>query len=102
MSQSDAPSGPDLTMGVAASDIPTDGMLAGHVGDDPVILARVDGVLVAVRGACTHYSGPLGEGLRVGATVNCPWHHACFDLRTGAALKAPALRPLDRWAVEEN
>ncbi len=102
MSQSDAPSGPDLTMGVAASDIPADGMLSGHVGDDAVILARVDGVLVAVSGACTHYSGPLGEGLRVGATVNCPWHHACFDLRTGAALKAPALSPLDRWAVEED
>jgi NADPH-dependent 2,4-dienoyl-CoA reductase/sulfur reductase-like enzyme/nitrite reductase/ring-hydroxylating ferredoxin subunit len=101
MSQSDAPSGPDLTQGVAASDIPTEGMLAGHVGDDPVILARVDGVLVAVSGACTHYSGPLGEGLRVGATVHCPWHHACFDLRTGVALKAPALSPLDRWAVEE-
>ena len=102
MSQSDAPSGPDLTAGVAASDIPSDGMLSGHVGDDTVILARVDGALVAVSGACTHYSGPLGEGLRVGDRVHCPWHHACFDLRTGAAVKAPALSPLDRWAVEED
>jgi NADPH-dependent 2,4-dienoyl-CoA reductase/sulfur reductase-like enzyme/nitrite reductase/ring-hydroxylating ferredoxin subunit len=101
MSQSDAPTGPDLTKGVAASDIPSDGVLAGHVGDDPIILARVDGTIVAVGGACTHYSGPLGEGLRVGATINCPWHHACFDLRTGEALKAPALSPLDRWKVEE-
>jgi NADPH-dependent 2,4-dienoyl-CoA reductase/sulfur reductase-like enzyme/nitrite reductase/ring-hydroxylating ferredoxin subunit len=101
MSHSDAPTGPDLTQGVAATDVPADGVLAGHVGDDPVILARVDGAFVAVSGACTHYSGPLGEGLRVGATINCPWHHACFDLRTGAALKAPALSPLDRWRVEQ-
>jgi NADPH-dependent 2,4-dienoyl-CoA reductase/sulfur reductase-like enzyme/nitrite reductase/ring-hydroxylating ferredoxin subunit len=102
MSQSDAPTGPDLTQGVPASDIPDTGVLAGHVGDDPVILARVDGIVVAVGGACTHYSGPLGEGLRVGATINCPLHHACFDLHTGVALKAPALAPLDRWKVESS
>lgn len=93
--------GPDLTQGIDAASITGDGVPAGHVGDDPVILARVDGAIVAVGGACTHYSGPLKEGLRVGRTVTCPWHHACFDLTTGAALKAPALSPLDRWKVEE-
>jgi NADPH-dependent 2,4-dienoyl-CoA reductase/sulfur reductase-like enzyme/nitrite reductase/ring-hydroxylating ferredoxin subunit len=98
---SDDSKGPDLTEGVEAAAIPGDGVLAGHVGDDPIILARVDGAIVAVGGACTHYSGPLKEGLRVGRTVTCPWHHACFDLATGVALKAPALSPLDRWKVEE-
>lgn len=92
---------PDLALGVAASIIPDDGVLAGQVGDDPVVLARIEGVVVAVGGACSHYSGPLHEGLRVGHTINCPLHHACFDLRTGLALKAPALSPLDRWKVEE-
>ena len=95
------PAAPDLTQGVAASAIPDAGVFAGLVGEDPVLLARVEGVVVAVGGACTHYSGPLGEGLRVDNTINCPWHHACFDLRTGLALKAPALAPLDRWRVEE-
>ncbi len=94
--------GPDLSRGVPVSTIPEEGMLGGHVGEAPVILARVDGEIVAVGGACSHYDGPLKDGLRVGATVRCPWHHACFDLRTGAALKAPALSPIDRWRVERD
>jgi NADPH-dependent 2,4-dienoyl-CoA reductase/sulfur reductase-like enzyme/nitrite reductase/ring-hydroxylating ferredoxin subunit len=91
---------PDLTQGVAAGEIPVEGVFAGLVGEEPVILARVDDVIVALDGACTHYSGALHEGLRVGHTINCPLHHACFDLRTGLALKAPALTPLNRWKVE--
>ncbi len=94
--------GPDLSGGVALDDIPDDGMLAGHVGDAPVLLARVAGELRAVGAKCTHYGGPLGEGLRVGETVRCPWHHACFSLRTGEALGAPALDPVACWKVEEK
>ena len=100
MSAAETDLGPDLTQGIPLSEITDDGVVGGHVGDDAVVLARVDGQLVAISGACSHYSGPLKDGLRVGATVRCPWHHACFDLRTGAALEAPALSPLDRWKVE--
>jgi NADPH-dependent 2,4-dienoyl-CoA reductase/sulfur reductase-like enzyme/nitrite reductase/ring-hydroxylating ferredoxin subunit len=101
-SPSDDARGPDLTQGIASSVIPSQGVFKGHVGDSPVLLARVDGALVAISGACSHYGAPLDEGLRVGDTLNCPWHHACFDLRTGAAVKAPALSPLARWEVEER
>ena len=94
--------GPDLAQGIEAQSIPDDGVVGGHVGDEPVVLARFEGELVAIGGACSHYSGPLRDGLRVGATLRCPWHHACFDLRTGAALEAPALAPVDRWRVEEK
>ena len=102
MSEPEKPAGPDLTQGVPVSDIPEQGVLAGHVGEDKVLLARVEGEIVAVSGACTHYSAPLEKGLRVGDTIRCPWHHACFSLKTGAALEAPALSPLDRWKVEEK
>jgi NADPH-dependent 2,4-dienoyl-CoA reductase/sulfur reductase-like enzyme/nitrite reductase/ring-hydroxylating ferredoxin subunit len=100
MADAAPPSGPDFALGVDLADIPLGGMLAGRVGEEPVILARVEGELVAVGGRCTHYGGPLGEGLRVGDTVRCPWHHACFSLRSGEALGAPAIDPLDRWKVE--
>jgi 3-phenylpropionate/trans-cinnamate dioxygenase ferredoxin reductase subunit len=75
-------------------------MVSGHVGEDAVLLARVGGEFYAVGAQCTHYSGPLGEGLLLGDTVRCPWHHACFSLRTGRALRPPALNDLSRWQVE--
>jgi len=102
MATAQTSAGPDLTKGIEPQTIPHDGVLGGHVGDDPVVLAHLDGGLVAISGACSHYGGPLKQGLKVGGTVRCPWHHACFDLRTGAALEAPALAPLDRWKVEEK
>lgn len=97
-----APAGPDLSKGVSAESLAPGSMVAGHVGDEPVLLARLGKEFVAVGGACTHYSGPLGEGLLVGETVRCPWHHACFSLRTGEALAAPALNNLARWEVEQR
>jgi NADPH-dependent 2,4-dienoyl-CoA reductase/sulfur reductase-like enzyme len=65
-------------------------------------VARVGGALFAVGARCTHYQGPLGEGLLVGETVRCPWHHARFCLRTGEAIGAPAIDPVGCWQVEER
>src|SRR6476619_696264 len=80
----------DLGKGVAAS-APTDGgMILGRVGDEEVVVARSGAELFAVRAHCSHYRGPLVKGLVVGDTVRCPWHHACFSLRTGEALRSPA------------
>jgi NADPH-dependent 2,4-dienoyl-CoA reductase/sulfur reductase-like enzyme/nitrite reductase/ring-hydroxylating ferredoxin subunit len=93
-------SGPDLAAGIAITDIADGAMLQGHVGEEAVLLARRGDELFAVGAACTHYHGPLAEGLLVGDTVRCPWHHACFSLRTGEAVRAPAFDPLPRWRVE--
>ena len=97
-----APAGPDLTKGVPASDLRTSGHLAGHVGDKEVLLVQLGTDVVAVGARCTHYKGPLAEGLVVGETVRCPWHHACFSLRTGEPVRAPALDPIDCWRVERD
>ncbi|HET6536233.1 MAG TPA: FAD-dependent oxidoreductase [Sphingomicrobium sp.] len=100
MAESGGPSGPDLAQGIALGEIPSEGTIAGRVGDAPVLLSRFDGELFAIGGTCTHYGGNLGDGLAESTTVRCPLHHACFDLRTGAVLRAPALDPVDRWQVE--
>src|SRR5262249_33126857 len=93
---------PDFTQGVPVSDIPDGGMLLGHVGADDLILVRQGQSLFAVGAHCTHYHGPLSDGLIVGETVRCPWHHACFSLRTGDALRAPALDSIPCWRVERK
>jgi NADPH-dependent 2,4-dienoyl-CoA reductase/sulfur reductase-like enzyme/nitrite reductase/ring-hydroxylating ferredoxin subunit len=96
------PTGPDLSKGILASDLRDGAMLAGHIGEDAVLLARQNGRLFALSAHCTHYHGPLADGLLVGATVRCPWHHAHFSLETGEAIAAPALSPLTCWQVEER
>ena len=95
------PSGPDLTKGVGLGDF-VDDKLLGHVGDEEVLLVRSGGDIFAVGAHCSHYHGPLAEGLVTGESVRCPWHHACFDLRTGEAERAPALSPIDCWTVEQR
>ena len=92
--------GPDLTLGIAVDAVADGGMLGGHVGDEAVLLARRGDAFFAVGATCTHYSGPLAQGLVVDDTVRCPWHHACFSLRTGEALRAPGLSPVACWMTE--
>ena len=94
-------SGPDLTQGVELSTVPDGTMLLGHALGEPVLLVRRGDELFAISAICTHYGAPLEQGLLVGDTVRCPWHHACFSLRTGEALRAPALDPVWCWRVEE-
>lgn len=100
MTEQTAPKGPDLTQGVPIDEIPDGGMIGGHVGDEAVLIARRGGEFFAIGATCSHYGGPLAEGLIVGDTVRCPWHHACFSLRSGEALGAPAFAPMSCWRVE--
>jgi len=102
MAEDAKPAGPDLTKGVALSDLADGGMLVGHVGGDEILLVRRGNEVFAVGAQCSHYHGPLAEGLLVGDTVRCPWHHACFSLRTGEPLHPPALSPIDCWSVEQR
>ena len=95
-------SGPDLAMGVPLSSIPDGGMLLGEASGEAVLLARRNDEVFAIGASCTHYGAPLADGLLVDETVRCPWHHACFSLRTGEALRAPAFDPIARWRVEQR
>ena len=94
--------GPDLAAGVSLSTIPDGGMLPGYAHGDPVVLARRGHELFAFDAFCPHYGAPLADGLLVDDTVRCPWHHACFSLRTGEALRAPAVDAVASWRVEQR
>src|SRR5688572_31980423 len=97
---SSRPKGPDLVAGVPADSLREGIPLFGLVEGEPVILVRRGADVFAIGASCTHYGGPLAEGLVVGESVRCPWHHACFDLRTGEPVRAPALKSLPRFSTE--
>ncbi len=90
----------DFTSGVPLGDLPDGEMIVGRVDAEDVLLARHGSAVFAVGAHCTHYHGPLADGMIVGDTVRCPWHHACFSLQTGEAIRAPALDPIACWRVE--
>ena len=92
--------GPDLRAGVPIEDLPEGEPFVGHADGEAVVLVRRGSEVAAVGATCTHYGGPLAEGLVVGNTIRCPWHHACFSPSTGEALGAPALNPVAVWEVE--
>jgi apoptosis-inducing factor 3 len=96
------PAGPDLTKGVSLSELADGKPFVGHVGEEEVLLVRRGADVFAIGAHCSHYHGPLADGLVVGDTVRCPWHHACFDLRTGRALRPPALSDVSCWLVEKR
>lgn len=100
MAMEEKDQGPDFSKGILEGTIKNGNSLLGHVGMEPVLLVLQEGEYFAVGAKCTHYGGPLNEGLIEGETVHCPWHHACFDLRTGEVLKSPALNPINAWKVE--
>jgi 3-phenylpropionate/trans-cinnamate dioxygenase ferredoxin subunit len=82
-------------------DVPP-GEVRGVVRSDGerICLVNVDGEVLAVSDVCTHQDFPMSSGtLLPGARLECAWHGAQFDCRTGAALTAPADEPLPRFAV---
>ena len=95
-------SGPDLRAGVKFDELTENEPLLGHFDGEPVILVRKGDELFATGAVCTHYSGPLADGLVVDETIRCPRHHARFDLRTGEAEGAPALNPLPCFNVNRH
>lgn len=95
-------SGPDLAAGIGSNELADGSMLQGHAGGEAVLLARRGDEYFAIGAHCSHYSGPLVDGLMFGDSVRCPWHHACFNLRTGEPVRAPALSAVSCWKVERR
>ncbi len=59
-------------------------------GGEELLLCRVEDKYYALSAKCTHYGGPLAEGVLSGDRIVCPWHHACFNAKTGHTLEPPA------------
>jgi len=85
---------------VGASDLLGDGEMLGLVAaGTPVVLVRSDGDYAALHDLCTHGQARLSEGYLDGGCIECPLHQALFDIRTGAAMSAPATEPIRTFPV---
>jgi nitrite reductase/ring-hydroxylating ferredoxin subunit len=93
--------GLDFGKGVDAGRVSEGGFVEGKVGEDDVLLTRRGSEFIAIGAHCTHYGGPLAQGLIVGDEIRCPLHHACFSLKTGEVLRNPAFDPIPCWRVEQ-
>lgn len=94
--------GPDFAAGIAMSELSEDTPVLGHAQGKAIVLVRKGSDVRAVGATCSHYGGPLAEGLVVGQTLRCPWHHARFDIRTGEAVGAPALSSIACYEVQRR
>lgn len=91
---------PDFSLGVDCAALADGELLRGRVGPEPAVMARRGADFFVFGAECSHYHGPLSEGLLVGNSIRCPWHHACFDIRSGRASRAPAFDALPVWRTE--
>jgi NADPH-dependent 2,4-dienoyl-CoA reductase/sulfur reductase-like enzyme/nitrite reductase/ring-hydroxylating ferredoxin subunit len=94
--------GPDFSQGYSFAKLKDGEMLLGHAEGEHVLLARRGDEVFAIGAACTHYGALLSDGIMVGDTVRCPYHHACFSLRSGEAMTAPAFKPVPCWQVQRD
>lgn len=80
-------------------EIPPGRVKAVEVEGAPVAVCNVGGQFFAVENICTHDGGLLDQGELLGEVIECPRHGAQFDVRTGAVLALPAVKPLKTFPV---
>ena len=82
------------------ADLPPGTLLGVTLPDGTAVcLANVDGTVRAVHDGCTHQAFTLSSGELVDGEIECAWHGARFDARTGAACRGPACDPVATYAV---
>jgi len=73
-----------------------------HHEELSILLCNVAGELYAVENVCSHAQVPLSEGELRGCEIECIYHGATFDVRSGAPLAPPAIRPIRTFKVERQ
>ncbi|MBV9299569.1 MAG: non-heme iron oxygenase ferredoxin subunit [Verrucomicrobia bacterium] len=70
-----------------------------HIDDPEIAVFNLDGKFFAIADVCTHDQARLSDGELAGDTIICPWHGACFSVRTGEALSPPAVEAVETFPV---
>jgi nitrite reductase/ring-hydroxylating ferredoxin subunit len=75
------------------SEIPAGSIRIFKIADQEVMVANIENSFYALPNKCTHQGGPIGRGRLTGSIVQCPWHGSRFDVKTGAVVGGPAVKP---------
>ena len=86
----------------AAADVEDGAMKCFDVAGKEILVIRAQGRLFAIDALCSHGLAYLEEGSLEGCNIVCPLHGGCFDIRTGAATKHPAVKPIAVYPVRED
>ncbi|HPR64912.1 MAG TPA: non-heme iron oxygenase ferredoxin subunit [Thermoanaerobaculia bacterium] len=81
------------------TDVPPGSKHRFQVDGEPVLIANIEGTFYAVSDTCSHADASLADGIMEGTEVECPYHGARFDIRTGNALSLPAVSPIESFTV---
>jgi nitrite reductase/ring-hydroxylating ferredoxin subunit len=90
---------PEFLRVASVSEVPPGEMMMVEVEGQEVVLANLDGDIVAFGNECTHRGGPLGEGILMGDVVECPWHSGQFNVRSGEVVGSPPDSPMRTYEV---
>ena len=102
MARATESTGPDFAIGIAMSDLSESTPLLGHAHGNAVVLIRQGANVHALGAKCSHYGGPLAQGLVVGESIRCPSASRVLRLRTGEAVGAPGLNPIACYEVQRR
>ncbi len=69
-------------------------------GTEPIVIVRSGGELFALEDRCSHEDYPLSDGEVENGQIECVYHGARFDLRTGKPTRLPAVRPVRSFPLE--
>jgi 3-phenylpropionate/trans-cinnamate dioxygenase ferredoxin subunit len=70
-----------------------------RIDDAEIAVFNVDGEYFAIKDVCTHDQARLSDGELAGETITCPWHGACFSVKTGEVLSLPATESVETFPV---
>lgn len=84
------------------SDIPDGSVKLVEPEGKSIALFNVGGKFFALDDTCPHEGGPLSEGFVDGGEVECPWHGARFEIKSGKVVLDPATDDVGRYNVRTN
>ncbi|MCM3519824.1 Rieske 2Fe-2S domain-containing protein [Staphylococcus xylosus] len=87
---------------ISSSSVEEENMVEVAIGKETIVIARINGIVHATEGICTHAYAELVDGELDEHCLYCPLHFASFDIRDGSVLEGPAEVPLPIYEAVET